>query len=205
MAYLQKKSPPAYIKRSVLNKIVNEGERPSVRPSRGNWTIAASLVLALTSLFVSVYFWNQWQESESKIAELITQNIEIARNYRNTSSELESVRKDLQVLIQPEYQRVVMKGTENAPLAQAVVYWDPSNNEVFLNSSTLPALSADEQYQLWALVDGVPTDAGIFDANQLDFQKMKEIAKADAFAVTIEPRGGSKTPSLEKLQVVGEV
>lgn len=203
LVFLQAVRPSSYIKKSLFGKIAGTG--PVSRPARGTLTIAASLMLALTSIFASAYFWSQWQESENQLSELIAQNVEIARNYNNVSNELQNVREDLQVLISPSFTRVVLEGTENAPQAQAVVYWNKNKARVYLNSSTLPALSADEQYQLWALIDGNPVDAGVFDANQLDFQTMKEIDEADAFAVTIEPRGGSENPTLAKLQVLGKV
>jgi anti-sigma-K factor RskA len=65
-------------------------------------------------------------------------------------------------------------------------------------------LSAEQQYQLWALVDGVSIDAGVFDASRGTFQIMKAIAEADAFAVTIEQTGGAESPTLSTMQVYGE-
>lgn len=199
IAFLQAEKPSGYVKQSLLNSLVNDDRR--VTTHRSTYAVAASFVLAILSLVSSFYFWNQWQNTEQT---LLAENMAIASAYTEVSSELNGVREDLQVLINPAFVRIVMNGTENAPDAKAVVYWNPSRREVFLNSATLPALSADEQYQLWALIDGNPVDAGVFDANQLDFQQMKSINTADAFAVTIEPRGGSEAPTLSKLQVLGE-
>jgi len=53
----------------------------------------------------------------------------------------------------------------------------------------------------------VPVDAGVFDWNSEGLQKMKSISgqAVAAFAVTIEPKGGSESPSLETMQVIGNV
>jgi anti-sigma-K factor RskA len=65
---------------------------------------------------------------------------------------------------------------------------------------------AGKQYQLWAIVDGKPVDAGMIDLNQpIVFQQMKTINSAQAFAVTIENVGGSATPSLETMCLLGNV
>ena len=67
-------------------------------------------------------------------------------------------------------------------------------------------LAQENQYQLWAIIDGKPVDAGVFDTSLAGLLKMKEIGNgAAAFAVTIEPRGGKASPTLETMQVVGNV
>jgi anti-sigma-K factor RskA len=49
-------------------------------------------------------------------------------------------------------------------------------------------------------------DAGVFDMKDgSGMTKMKNIPKAEAFAVTLERKGGSTTPSLDKLYVMGKV
>ena len=46
---------------------------------------------------------------------------------------------------------------------------------------------------------------GVFDENFSGLLKMKNVSGAQAFAVTIEPRGGKETPSLETMQVIGNI
>jgi len=97
-------------------------------------------------------------------------------------------------------------GTPNAPQSMAYVYWNESSKEVYLSIQSLKQLSKDNQYQLWAIIDGKPVDAGVFDGDVAGLLKMKDIASgAAAFAVTIEPRGGKTTPTLETMQVMGNV
>ena len=67
-------------------------------------------------------------------------------------------------------------------------------------------LSQENQYQLWAIIDGKPVDVGVFDSNFTGLARMKDIAKgAVTFAVTIEPRGGKLSPTLQTMQVAGNV
>jgi anti-sigma-K factor RskA len=69
----------------------------------------------------------------------------------------------------------------------------------------MPQLPNDQQYQLWALIDGKPNDLGVFDAtNDRLILKMKDTKRAQAFAITIEKRGGSPSPTLEKMQAMGK-
>ncbi|MEJ7913954.1 MAG: anti-sigma factor, partial [Chitinophagaceae bacterium] len=88
----------------------------------------------------------------------------------------------------------------------ATVYWDRRTNEVYLLVNKLPEPSSDKQYQLWALVDGKPVDAGVFDARTATaLVKMKNITNAQGFAVTLENKGGSIAPTMEQMYVLGNV
>ena len=86
---------------------------------------------------------------------------------------------------------------------EATVYWSASKNATYLAIRNLPEPPADKQYQLWAIVDKKPVDAGVFEYNLSEIQSMKVFEEAQAFAVTLEPEGGSKSPTLEKMYVLG--
>jgi anti-sigma-K factor RskA len=190
-------------------------ENPSVmanvsRPetSSGNsWKLmmAASIFIAATSLLTAFYFWNQWKNTDLQLSLLISQNLELAYNYNQVNHDLNNLQQDVAVLISPDYQRIILEGTDNAPDTKAVIYWNANREKVFLNSASMVSLSSDQQYQLWAIEDGIPIDAGVFDASNGPFQIMKNIGSADAFAVTIEPKGGSISPTLSTMQVLGNV
>jgi anti-sigma-K factor RskA len=67
---------------------------------------------------------------------------------------------------------------------------------------------ANSQYQLWGFVDGKPVDLGVFDvdAKHEANQKIGDLSKKYAgFAITIEKKGGSLSPTLDKLVVKGNV
>ena len=78
---------------------------------------------------------------------------------------------------------------------------------VDFTSMKMPKNDEEHQYQLWALVDGKPVDLGVFDAEDgvIGLKDMKSIGTLQTFAVTLEPRGGSINPTLEKLMVIGNI
>ncbi|WP_420583050.1 anti-sigma factor [Reichenbachiella sp.] len=164
--------------------------------------IAASITIAILTSGLAFYFYAQWQSAEDQLAVMIAQNQEVADNYQFVNQRLKSLESEVEILGNPNFAKVAMNGTENSPESLATVFWDSQSQDVYLKIQNLKNLSQDQQYQLWAIVDGVPVDIGVFD-NGSDLLKMKSVASAAAFAVTIEPRGGSKDPSLETMQVVG--
>jgi anti-sigma-K factor RskA len=74
-----------------------------------------------------------------------------------------------------------------------------------LNVDKLPMPPSDKQYQLWALKDGKPYDAGVFDMTGDMHMMPVKIGEADAFAVTLEKKGGSPTPTLTQLYMMGKI
>ena len=70
----------------------------------------------------------------------------------------------------------------------------------------MPKAPEGKEYQLWAIVDGKPVDLGMYDENNSQkLQAMKTISKPQAFAITLENKGGSPTPTMEQMYVLGNV
>lgn len=166
--------------------------------------VAASLSLAVISSFLAYNYYNKWRTTVISLNDLMTRNQQIAEDYNTVNNRISAIETDLRVMNNPDFKRVVMKGTPKAPQALAAVYWNENSQEVYLSLQNMKELSKENQYQLWAIIDGKPVDAGVFDGNVAGLIKMKNIGQgAAAFAVTIEPKGGQAAPTLETMQVVG--
>ncbi|WP_316823590.1 anti-sigma factor [Pedobacter gandavensis] len=136
------------------------------------------------------------------------------QRFASTVSYLEENNKELQTIADmpadPDWKTVRLAGTKMDPQAKMTVYWHTSGRHVMLDNSKMSLPKNDEahQYQLWALVKGKPVDLGVFDvkadSNHI-LLKMKEIADADAFAVTLEKRGGAAGPTMDQMIAMGGV
>lgn len=206
--------PRADVKRALFEQI---NERPNGKvvslmkeqsQSSISWryATAASVAIALLSSYLAYNYWDKWKKSESNLTELIAQNQRIAQDYNNVNLRLDRIETDLKVTSNPDFIRVVMKGTPNALESIASVYWNAQTKEVYLSIQRMKALSKENQYQLWAIIDGKPVDCGVFDFGLANLVKMKAVvALPTTFAVTVEPRGGKLSPSLETMQVKGNL
>ena len=168
---------------------------------------AAASIVAVVGIALSVYYYNLWQETESRLTNIITENRAMAQQYNVVKNQMDQYAENIEILRQPGLETVPMKGLDIAPEAQAFVHWNKKTNEVFLNAKKMPSNQIDNQYQLWAIVDGNPVDMGVFDVagDMTSLLKMKTTGKASAFAVTLEPRGGSKNPTMEQMYVIGQI
>jgi anti-sigma-K factor RskA len=117
---------------------------------------------------------------------------------------------ELNVYRDPSYQLIHLKGTAKTPASALTVAWSPKQHKVMVNlyNAKLPAAGKDHQYQLWAIANGKPVDLGVFDKAETDsanIKAMKPIGAAQAFAVTIEPRGGSINPTMNQMVVIASL
>lgn len=166
------------------------------------YATAASIAIALTSSILAYNFWSNWKKSEVSLQEMRAMSEHFAGQYNQVNQRLDAIESEMKIMTNPAFERVILKGTQNAPEALASVYWNQTSQEVYLSIQNLKVLSQDQQYQLWAIVDGKPVDMGVLDSVS-GLIKMKTTGKAAAFAITVEPRGGKPSPTLETMQVLG--
>ncbi|MBV8389691.1 MAG: anti-sigma factor [Mucilaginibacter sp.] len=158
----------------------------------------ALLIISIAALF-SVY--HRLQESNNLVASLQSQN----QRFANQTSLMDS---ELSIFRDPSFKMLKLQGTPKSPSSALMVAWSPRNKKVMIDmaNANMPVNDKDHQYQLWALVGKKPVDLGVFDADTTSkgMKEMKSIASADAFAVTLEPRGGSPTPTMDQMMVIGK-
>jgi anti-sigma-K factor RskA len=174
-------------------------------PPRARYLLAASIALTIVSSAAATYFAYQWRAAERELAVANTENLRVAQDRNMMKARLDKSAGDLAVIRQHDNRVVQMKGLPAAPGALATVYWNPQTREVHLDKGSLPAPPPGKQYQLWAIADGKPLDAGMIANGSAaeGLERMKSIAQAEAFAVTLEPEGGSVAPTLDAMFVMG--
>ncbi|RYE28088.1 MAG: anti-sigma factor [Sphingobacteriaceae bacterium] len=133
---------------------------------------------------------NALKRSKARILALETEN--------KNNDKLESIFYD------PDSRFIKLKSTTGDKTGSALlIAWNPEKNKLYINKkgSGLAANDKDHQYQLWAIRKLKPVSLGVFDIGEKDsvIQSMLSVDKAAAFAVTLEPRGGSEKPTLKQM------
>jgi anti-sigma-K factor RskA len=196
---LKEKIRQTYLKassNSVSNLPQGDGEIKTegpVRQMRSYFKYAAAAVVALLlgSAVLNYVLYNKYNTASEELAKNKTElDNQIAVNTQ--------IRNELKIISDKYSFAVSLSGTEKFPEAAAKVYYVKNTGDVYLDPSYLPQAPADKQYQLWAIVDGVPQDAGVITKNDktIRIQKMKSFGniKVNAFAITLEKEGGNPTP-----------
>ncbi|RCR70843.1 anti-sigma factor [Larkinella punicea] len=176
------------------------------RPTfRVTWLVAASLGLVV--LFFAYFLYSQLQGSQQTLSSLRNSNEALTEEVRVLRAQQSQADQTLAILKEPGTRVIRLNPTDTTTANLATIYWNASTGQVNLEIDSLVRPPETQQYQLWAIVDGKPVDAGVFDVgdNTRVVQQAKKFLKADAFAITLERRGGSPTPTLSTMVVVGNV
>jgi anti-sigma-K factor RskA len=166
------------------------------------YAFAASVILLIGSLFALFNVYNKLQNTSLQLVAVTSQNQRISKtvSYMNDA---------LGVFRDTTYKVLKLKGTKNLPSGGMTLAWNPVKKKVMIDMTALnmPENDKAHQYQLWAIVAGKPVDLGVFDksADSVDMKQMKSVAAPTVFAVTLEPRGGSVNPTMDKMMVAGAV
>lgn len=185
---------------NIETKVVSIPER-----NTGNfykYAFAASVILLMGSLVALYSIYNKLQQSNQQLLTLNSQNARFSKNIGNMSEEIGIFRDST-------FKLLTLKGTAKMPSAKMMVAWSAVKKKVMIDMAgmQLPVNDASHQYQLWALVNGKPVDLGVFDraeADTINMKLMKPVALAGAFAVTLEPRGGSVNPTMTEMVAIGQ-
>lgn len=166
---------------------------------------AASVILFIVSGGLNLYLYNRYVQKNDAYQALLSERNTLFANNQVYQTKIDEYRSATQMMADPAMASVEMKDPNKKADNFATVFWDTRSKDVYLLPNKLPAPQPGKQYQLWALVDGKPVDAGVIDPNCLGACKMKNIPKAQAFAITLEQAGGSPTPTLQAMYVYGDV
>lgn len=205
--YTQVKEEPTNQSKDALLKKISRDSVPSNRSVRYHWLVAASITLAILSSFAAINFYSKWKATSGQLIALQNDNLKMAEELNQANYKYDALDHKHGIVTNDSFKKITLEGTENTPDSKAVLYWDPDSNELYFSGIAMLELSSDQQYQLWAIIDGKPIDVGVVaNETRSDLQKMKGFdGRPSAFAVTVEPAGGSEAPSLETMQVIGNV
>jgi anti-sigma-K factor RskA len=189
--------PPKEVKAKILKAIITMENSTKPRGVGLLRLVAAAAVILLLGMVVLYYQVSQQNK------DLTSANKELTDKVNTDEATIDKVKIEKQSLGNAVV--VNMVGTKIAPKSFANVYWDSTNSSVYLVVKNMPQLPSDKQYQLWALIDNKQKSLGVFDATDKNIiLKMDSTKKAQAFAITIERKGGNPHPTLDSLTSIGK-
>jgi hypothetical protein len=219
-ANLHRIDPPEDLKNKILNAIDRSKSKNGIYKSVSNETsvntqsrerlltflMAACIILLLASIYINLMFFRKVSFLEQRVANINSEKELLVMRVNNQQMMIENANGQMNVALDPRFARVTLKGVEHSPNSLAAVFYSAETQQVYMHVYILPETSPEKQYQLWAIVEGKPVDAGMIDQN--DTRKlfaMKNISNPQAFAITLEKRGGSPVPTLSEMYVMGNV
>lgn len=221
LATQQAVAPPADLKSKIWNKIQQESANeeirepehvaqpdiPAARPhpeikpkKKSSWKMyaAAASILLLISAAGNIFWMNRQSETQKEIVKIQTEK-------KTQELAMQKMNQKMSMFSNPDMQMVMLKGVEKHTDSKAMVFWDKKTKEVYLNAEHLPKAPEGMQYQLWAIADGKPVNAGMYTEEKDSKIALSSIPAAQAFAITLEKQGGSEVPTMENMYVMGGI
>ncbi|HEY9077561.1 MAG TPA: anti-sigma factor [Anaerolineaceae bacterium] len=178
-------TPPPEVKERLLEQVALERVAPEEKKREG-------LFSWLKDLFSPQRLW----QVASVLAILILLVVNLLQWQQNTS--LRAMTRGGATA-----QAVSLTGTDAAPKANGFLVINNSSHATLVVNN-LPVLPESKQYQLWLIKNGQRTSGGVFSVNpdgtgSLLINSPQPFADYKALGVTIEPKGGSASPTGEKV------
>lgn len=200
-------SEPLYTEEPKIIRL--DGSDAKVRTLR--YALVACIALLVVSTAALFITYNKLNAAHDQIASLNLDKQKFAGVVSKLEFENQGLDNMAAMADSKEWATIRMAGQAFSPASKMKVYWNKKDKSVLINyvAMDLPKTDAEHQYQLWALVNGKPVSLGVFgktdSTNNEALVKMQTIQEAQAFAVTLEPMGGSVNPTMDKLTVMGGV
>ena len=182
---------------------------PVQASSRPLWPTYLGWVAASVAIVGLVFMFNQKNDLETQLT-----NSEEIQEYLKT--ELDdavqnqvAVQDILDALRDKNVRKIELPGQGQFGDAYAAVYWNETEQKLYVDLNGLPTPPTGKQYQLWSLKLSplTPTSLGVIDSKtvNLNLYVVNNPNQSEAFGITLEPTGGSESPNLDQLYVLGTV
>lgn len=184
-------------------KVIGRTKQRPAWLTYGGWAAATLATVGL----ISQYLKND--ELQVVVEDLQQQEIIMESELASERASKLITEELLSALRSPDVQKIPLAGQGDFDSSFAAVYRDAEAQTIYLDVNGLPEAPAGMQYQLWSLtLDPLtPTSLGVLDNDSEDLNLfiIDDPNTTEAYGITLEPEGGSESPTLEQLYVLGTV
>jgi anti-sigma-K factor RskA len=167
-----------------------------------------SMLLGVGAIVLGTLFFNSFSKANALETDLEKTKIQLQDCDTQKNSALK-LQQQIAHLSNPNTQKTAIKWLEPGinPDATASVYFNAKTQQAYVSQVGIPSLQANQDYQLWVIVEGNPNPL------PLNLLKTDDVlasvngfaGKAQAFAVSIEPKGGSTNGKPTTVVMLGKV
>jgi len=177
---------------------------------QSNWSQYIGWAAAVAMMVGIGYQFNKLSDSHKQIVDTENEKTKIQEALVNSEIKNKQTQDALAVVRDVKNTVVSLGGQAVSPTSYAKVYYNKESATVYVDAAGLPEPPEGMVYQVWALKLNplTPTSIGLLADFSADSQRIFALDKAsgaEAFGITLEPAGGSKSPTMEQLYTLGKV
>lgn len=189
---------------------LKHGKVVDMKPA-SNWSQYVGWAAAVLLLLGLGYQTLELTKTKEAISTVGNEKNKIQREYAFLDQQNKQTEKNLSIVRDIKNTGVTLGGQAVSPTSFAKVYWNKETKTTYIDAAGLPAPPKGMVYQVWSLKLSpvlTPTSIGLLDNFEGNSQKIFAVSQTDsaeAFGITLEPAGGSLTPTMTQLYTLGKV
>ncbi len=181
-----------------------------INNQKSNWLLYAGWAASIILMGGIAWLTNQNTDLKTSLQTVEIQKGILQNDVEQANNSLLDAKNIITALRDKDIITVSLAGQAVKPEAYAKVYWNKKTNSMYLDLQGLPEPPEGKQYQIWSLTLNplTPTSLGVVDGFIADADKIFTIQntnQSEAFGITLEPKGGSVSPTMEQLYTLGMV
>ncbi|AWK05990.1 anti-sigma factor [Flavobacterium crocinum] len=189
---------------------LKHGKVVDMKPA-SNWSQYVGWAAAVLLLLGLGYQTLELSKTKDAISTVGNEKNKIQKEYAFLDQQNKQTEKNLSIVRDIKNTGVTLGGQAVSPTSFAKVYWNQQTKTTYIDAAGLPTPPKGMVYQVWSLKLSpvlTPTSIGLLDNFEGNTQKIFAVSQTDsaeAFGITLEPAGGSPTPTMEQLYTLGKV
>ncbi len=223
-ATAQAEQPPTGLEQQIWDKIQAAGNSETAQPievkrpalvlplSPGQrhtrFSYAAVWAALVGSMVLNTLFWYQNSIQKQQTVALNTRLDSMQANQQALANVVANYNKGKNMMADTSMETIVLHSVYKGHPMAATVYWSKGKAEAYVMMDALPEPPKGMQYQLWAMQGGKPVDMGVLPLEMASTPMIQKVGKAvasgEAFAISLEKQGGSPSPTMENIYVMGK-
>ncbi len=188
---------PSGVKERLLEAIRHEvkGTPDSSIPSKGMWPLVAAL-FGLGLLVLGYLLYQKDQDTRR-----LENEIAIVRDTCQTkTSELMHQLDILRQLTEPNNRILPFTATPGFASTDLYLHTNKATRRNFIQVRSLPALADNQSFELWAIKPNqAPIPLNVFSQPDNGLIEVTYVDGTEVYAITIEPKGGTASPTMANL------
>jgi anti-sigma-K factor RskA len=188
----------------ILNAVLNELDdapvvRLNIERKYKKWHMLGIAASFATLIFAgtSYSFYAQKQKLSQENQVVVDEIFDLRSDIKKNNLMLDNVMRQLLKLNNPETEKYIIKGNERAKDLKTVAYINAKEKTSMIDVVSLPNLPEEQCYQIWAEIQGKMVSLGILNEADRQLKTIPYTEDALALNITIEPKGGNTTASIE--------
>ena len=189
---------------------LKHGKVVEIKPT-SKWSQYVGWAAAVLFLLGLGYQTLELTKTKDAISTVGNEKTKIEREFAYLDQKNKETEKSLTIVRDIKNTGVTLGGQAVSPASFAKVYWNKETKTTYIDAAGLPKPPKGMVYQVWALKLSpvlTPTSIGLlsdFEGNSNKIFAVDRTNEAEAFGITLEPAGGSLTPTMTQLYTLGKV